>query len=117
METEAALSAFAALSQGTRLDVFRLLIRHEPHGLAAGELARLLSVAPNNLSAHLNVLTHANLVTSQRRSRSIIYRAQLDKLEMLSLFLLQDCCSGRPDIRAHVMGSVTRRLSARKKGR
>ena len=71
METEAALSAFAALSQGTRLDVFRLLIRHEPDGLAAGELARLLSVAPNTLTAHLTVLAYAHLVMSQRRSRSI----------------------------------------------
>jgi ArsR family transcriptional regulator, arsenate/arsenite/antimonite-responsive transcriptional repressor len=117
METELALSAFGALCQGTRLEVFRLLIRHDPDGLAAGELARLLSVAPNTLSAHLTVLTGAHLVTSQRRSRSIIYRARLDRLEMLLLFLLQDCCSGRPDIRADVMETVTRRLSARTKGR
>jgi ArsR family transcriptional regulator, arsenate/arsenite/antimonite-responsive transcriptional repressor len=117
METEAALSAFGALSQGTRLDVFRLLIRHEPHGLPAGELARLLSVAPNTLSAHLNVLTRASLVTSQRRSRSIIYRAQLDQLELLLLFLLQNCCRGRPDIRAYVIECVTRQLPAKTRGR
>jgi len=115
METEPALSAFGALCQGTRLEVFRLLIRHDPNGLAAGELARLLSVAPNTLSAHLTVLAGADLVTSQRRSRSIIYRARLDRLEMLLQFLLQDCC-GRPDIRARVMESVTRRVSARTKG-
>ena len=117
METEAALKAFGALSQDTRLEAFRLLIRHEPHGIAAGELARLLSVPPNTLSAHFNVLTRANLVTSERRSRSIIYRAQLGKLEMLLLFLLQDCCDGRTDIRAKVMESVTRQLSTKKRGR
>lgn len=116
METEAALSAFGALSQGTRLETFRLLVKHEPHGIAAGELARLLSVPQNTLSAHLNVLTRADLVTSKRQSRSIIYRAQLGKLEMLLLFLLQDCCNGRPDIRAAVMDSVTRQLSVRTRG-
>jgi ArsR family transcriptional regulator len=93
-----------------------LLIRYDPDGLAAGELARLLSVTPSLLSAHLTVLTRSHLVTSQRRSRSIIYRARLDRLEMLLQFLVQDCCSGRPDIRARVMESVTRRLSARTKG-
>jgi len=86
METDQALGAFAALSQDTRLEAFRLLIKHEPQGVAAGELARLLSVPQNTLSAHLNVLTHANLVTSERRSRSIIYRARLDRLEALCYF-------------------------------
>jgi ArsR family transcriptional regulator len=117
METNAALRAFGALSQGTRLETFCLLIKHEPEGVAAGELARLLSVPQNTLSAHLNVLTRANLVTSVRQSRSIIYRAQLDRLEELLLFLLRDCCSGRPDVRANVMESVTRQLSVKARGR
>lgn len=111
------LDAFGALAQGTRLEVFRLLIRHEPDGLAAGELARLLSVAQNTLSAHLNVLARANLVTSQRQSRSIIYHAQLDRLEMLLLFLLKDCCQERPDVRARLMESVVRQLPAKSRGR
>jgi ArsR family transcriptional regulator, arsenate/arsenite/antimonite-responsive transcriptional repressor len=117
METEAALSAFWALSQGTRFEAFRLLIRHEPDGLAAGELAKLLSVAPNNLSAHFNVLSRAELITTERRGRSIIYRARIDRLEMLLLFLLKDCCNERPDVRARVMKSVTRQLSAKARGR
>lgn len=117
METIDALNAFGALSQGTRLEVLRLLIAHEPHGLAAGELARLLAVAPNTLSAHLNVLTRAALVTSERRSRSIIYNVDLGKLEMLLLFLLQDCCNGRPDLRAQLIAGVTKRLSPKPRGR
>ena len=96
METVAALDAFGALSQGTRLQAFRLLVKHEPGGLAAGDLARLLSVPANTLSAHLNVLTQAHLVTSVRMSRSIFYRAQLSRIEELVLFLLEDCRGGRP---------------------
>ena len=68
METDSALHAFAALSQPTRLEAFRLLIEHEPNGLAAGDLARLLSVPQNTLSAHFNILTRASLVTSERRA-------------------------------------------------
>ena len=115
METTAALDALGALSQGTRLEAFRMLIRHEPEGLAAGELARLLSVPPNTLSAHLNVLTHARLVTSERRSRSIVYRARLSELEELVLFLLE-CSSERSDQRRQILKNVMRQLSVRPRG-
>ncbi len=115
METVAALDAFGALSQGTRLQAFRLLVKHEPEGLAAGDLARLLSVPANTLSAHLNVLTQAHLVTSVRVSRSIIYRAQLSRIEELVLFLLEDCRSG-PDLRSQVVKNVMRQLSVRPRG-
>ena len=116
MEVDTALCAFGALSQGTRLEAFRLLVKHEPDGIAAGELARLISVPQNTLSAHLNVLARAELVTTERRSRSIIYRAQLDRLEQLALFLLRDCCGARADIRAEVLACVTRQLSGKPKG-
>ncbi|MFT9197300.1 MAG: transcriptional regulator, partial [Gluconobacter oxydans] len=36
MDTESALAALSALSQSTRLEIFRLLVRHEPDGLPAG---------------------------------------------------------------------------------
>ena len=117
METVAALDAFGALSQGTRLQAFRLLVKHEPEGLAAGDLARLLSVAANTLSAHLNVLTRAHLVTSERISRSIIYRARLSKIEDLVLFLLEDCRTGRSNSRREVLENVMRQLPIRPKGR
>ena len=72
MENETAVLALAALAQSTRLDAFRWLVKHEPDGLAAGELARKLSVPQNTLSAHLAVLARAGLIKSERRSRSII---------------------------------------------
>ena len=98
MEAETAIPALAALAQTTRLETFRLLVRHEPEGLAAGEIASRLSVPANTMSAHLGVLSRAGLVTAERRSRSIIYRADLDRLSALVLFLLNDCCQGRADL-------------------
>ena len=75
METEHAILALAALAQSTRLEVFRLLARHEPDGLAAGDIARALAVPQNTMSSHLSILTRACLVSSERHSRSIVYRA------------------------------------------
>ena len=47
MELDTAIAAFSALTQPTRLDVFRILVRQEPEGLVAGEIARLLISTPN----------------------------------------------------------------------
>jgi ArsR family transcriptional regulator len=98
MDTESAIIALGGLAQGTRLDVFRLLVRHEPDGMAAGEIARRLDVPQNTMSAHLGILARASIVRSERHSRSIIYRANLDTLRDLTLFLASDCCGGRPDL-------------------
>lgn len=98
MEPEPAILALAALAQNTRLETFRLLVRHEPEGLAAGEIANRLAVPANTMSAHLGVLSRAGLINAERRSRSIIYRADLDRLGDLMLFLLKDCCQSRADL-------------------
>jgi ArsR family transcriptional regulator len=106
MENEQAVLALAALAQSTRLQAFRTLVRHEPDGLPAGELARLLEVPQNTLSAHLSVLSRADLVTSERQSRSIVYRANLSAFQGVALFLLQDCCGGRPELCASIVESL-----------
>jgi ArsR family transcriptional regulator, arsenate/arsenite/antimonite-responsive transcriptional repressor len=106
METEKAVLALAALSQATRMEAFRALVKHEPDGLAAGELARLLEVPQNTLSAHLSILTRARLVTSERQSRSIIYRANLEQLRDVAVYLLRDCCGGRPEVCGPVVDSL-----------
>jgi ArsR family transcriptional regulator len=117
MENEQAVLALAALAQPTRLRAFRLLVQHEPDGIAAGELARLLEVPQNTLSAHLSVLSRADLVTSERQSRSIVYRANLSAFQAVALFLLQDCCGGRPEICAPAIASLQPCCPAGKKER
>lgn len=88
------MAALGALAQSTRLDAFRSLVRHEPGGMAAGEIARQLNVPANTLSTHLTILARAGLVRAERQSRSIIYRADVDSLRALMLFLAKDCCAG-----------------------
>ncbi|MGO2132080.1 MAG: ArsR/SmtB family transcription factor [Halomonas sp.] len=72
METSQVIACFAALSQETRMEAFQLLVRQEPEGLPAGEIARQLDVPHNSMSAHLSMLSRAGLVLSRRQSRSII---------------------------------------------
>jgi DNA-binding transcriptional ArsR family regulator len=106
MENEQAVLALAALAQSTRLEAFRTLVKHEPDGIAAGDLARALEVPQNTLSAHLAILSRADLVRSERHSRSIVYRANLPAFQRIALFLLQDCCGGRPEICAPILESL-----------
>jgi ArsR family transcriptional regulator len=94
MDSEAAILALGALAQGTRLEVFRLLVRHEPRGLPAGEIARQLGVPHNTMSAHLGQLARCGLIRSVRQGRSIIYRADLAAIRRLVAFLLENCCGG-----------------------
>jgi ArsR family transcriptional regulator, arsenate/arsenite/antimonite-responsive transcriptional repressor len=117
MESEDAILALAALAQSTRLDVFRLLVKHEPDGLAAGDIARSLAVPQNTMSSHLSILARAGLVSAQRFSRSIIYRADLTRFQKTVLFLLRDCCGGRPEICAPLVESLTPCCSPLKKRR
>lgn len=107
MESNEATESLSALAQVTRLDVFRLLVRHEPDGMAAGDIARALDVPANTLSSHLAILVRADLIGSERRSRSIIYRANVAALRDLMLFLAKDCCGGRRDLCAPLIEQLS----------
>lgn len=98
METKPAVASLSALAHEVRLSTFRLLVQAGPDGLPAGEVARRLGVLPNTLSASLNVLSHAGLIASRRDGRSIIYTARFDSMRDLLAFLMEDCCSGSPEI-------------------
>jgi ArsR family transcriptional regulator len=75
-------------------------------GLAAGDIAKALSVPQNTMSSHLSILSRAGLVTAQRFSRSIVYRADLTRFQAVVLFMLKDCCDGRPEICAPVVKNL-----------
>jgi DNA-binding transcriptional ArsR family regulator len=106
MDATAAIAALSALAQPTRLEAFRRLVGGEPDGFAAGALAGMLDVPQNTLSAHLAVLVRAGLLSSERRGRSIVYRAELGQFRALALFLLRDCCAGRPDLCAPLIADL-----------
>lgn len=107
MDEKRAIVALAALAQPTRLETFRMLVRREPDGVPAGEIARLADIPQNTMSAHLAVLSRAGLVRGERHSRSIIYRAEVQAVRELVLFLLKDCCNGRSDLCAPLVEALS----------
>jgi DNA-binding transcriptional ArsR family regulator len=117
MESEQAILSLAALAQPTRLDVFRLLVKHEPDGLAAGDIAKTLAVPQNTMSSHLAILSRSGLVTAQRFSRSIVYRAELGAFRAVMLFMVRDCCEGRPEICAPLIEDLTPCCAPKVKGK
>lgn len=107
MEQEKAILGLAALAQSTRLEAFNLLVRSEPEGLPAGEVARILAVPQNTMSSHLAVLARAGLIDVERRSRQMVYRANIDTLRNLTLYLVRDCCGGRAELCAPLIAELT----------
>lgn len=108
MESDIAIRRLSALAQESRLAVFRLLVRAGREGVPAGEIARVLDVPPNTLSAQLNILANASLVVSRREGRSIIYGADYDRMSELLVYLMEDCCQGRPEVRAPLAEAVAK---------
>lgn len=102
MDERQALIAFGALSQETRLRILRMLVIAGPEGVAAGTIAERMEVSPSNVSFHLKELERAGLLAARRDSRSILYSAEYEALSGLIRFLMEDCCSGRPEICAPV---------------
>jgi ArsR family transcriptional regulator len=97
MNTSDAVNSLAALAQDTRLGIFRLLVRYAPEGLPAGAIARRLKLPGPTLSFHLNVLAAADLVAPHKKGRSISYSANLDNVNRLTDFLMENCCGGNGD--------------------
>jgi DNA-binding transcriptional ArsR family regulator len=97
--TEAhAISALAALAQPTRLAIFRLLIKHEPVGITAGVIAETIGAPHNSLSSHLAILVRAGLLRAARDGRTIVYRSDVEGMQSLLQFLVNDCCDGHPEL-------------------
>ncbi|HYS12396.1 MAG TPA: metalloregulator ArsR/SmtB family transcription factor [Burkholderiaceae bacterium] len=93
MKSTQVVTALAALAQTTRLAVFRLLVQQGPSGLAAGEIAEKLSIAPATLSFHLKELSHAGLVSTRQDGRFIFYAADFAAMNDLLGFLTENCCA------------------------
>ena len=115
MEQIDAVTALAALAQDNRLDVFRLLVEAGPEGLPAGEVAQVLSLAPNTLTFHFDRLRAAALVTVRREGRSMIYAARFETMNALLGYLTENCCGGAPAKCAPSTGCAPARAKKRKK--
>ena len=104
LRLENAIKGLSALAQDSRLEVFRLLVAAGEMGQAAGEIARRLEIPASTLSAQLLILSNAKLVKAKREGRSIIYSANFKTMRDLLIYLVADCCDGRAEICAPLVG-------------
>lgn len=94
MESAAVVQALAALAHPLRLEVFRALVVSGQSGLTPGVIQEALGVPPATLSFHLKELANSGLVTQERASRNLIYRAEYDNMNELLGYLTDNCCQG-----------------------
>jgi DNA-binding transcriptional ArsR family regulator len=94
MDEQEVVRSLAALAQPIRLKVFRALVVTGQAGLTPSAMAEGLGIAQNSLSFHLKELAHAGLVTQERASRNIIYRAAYERMNALLGYLTENCCEG-----------------------
>lgn len=106
MDTNQAIDAFAALSQPTRIEALRILIKTGADGMLAGDLGDLMEVRQNTMSANLSVLLNAGLVRNEREGRSIRYFADFEGLRGVLAFLMEDCCGGKPELCQPILNEI-----------
>lgn len=111
MEQYEVIGALSALAQPTRLTAFRLIVRHGPDGLPAGEIARQLEVPQNTMSTHLAQLARSGLVLAERQGRTVAYRADMERMRGVIEYLVNDCCGGRPELCDPLINDITTHCS------
>lgn len=98
MNESQVLDALAALAEPTRLRMFRHLVRSGDDGAPAGEIGAAVGSSSSRSSFHLSTLARAGLISSEKRSRQVIYRADFAAAAGLLGYLVQDCCAGHPEV-------------------
>jgi DNA-binding transcriptional ArsR family regulator len=94
MEEKDVIAALTALAQPARLQVFRALVAVGEAGLTPGTMADALGLPAATLSFHLKELCSAGLITQERASRNLIYRAAYPRMNALLAYLTENCCRG-----------------------
>ncbi|MFY9510156.1 MAG: metalloregulator ArsR/SmtB family transcription factor [Rubrivivax sp.] len=96
MEETEIVTSLGALAHPLRLKVFRALVVNGRAGLTPGVIQEAVNIPASTLSFHLKELVSAGLVTVERSSRSLIYRAAYDRMNAVLAFLTANCCGGDP---------------------
>jgi ArsR family transcriptional regulator, arsenate/arsenite/antimonite-responsive transcriptional repressor len=94
MDEYKVIKALGALAHPVRLKVFRALVVTGPSGLTPGTMLEGLGIPATTLSFHLRELVSAGLVSVERSSRMLIYRAAYDHMKLVLDYLTENCCQG-----------------------
>ncbi len=93
MIIEKAASQLEALGNPTRLNIYRMLVRAGRNGIAVGQLQERIGIPGSTLSHHLKRLIEAGLASQERRTTTLICRADYPTMRALICFLVDECCA------------------------
>ncbi|MCG8546074.1 MAG: ArsR family transcriptional regulator [Alphaproteobacteria bacterium] len=93
MDLDQTAACLEALGNSTRLDIYRLLVRAGPEGLAVGAVQQRTMIPRSTLSHHLHRLISVGLVTQQRQGTTLICCANYDVMNAVMGFLAAECCA------------------------
>lgn len=93
MIIEKAASQLEALGNPTRLNIYRFLVRAGRNGIAVGQLQERVGIPASTLSHHLKRLVEAGLASQERRTTTLICRADYSTMRSLIGFLVDECCA------------------------
>jgi DNA-binding transcriptional ArsR family regulator len=94
MDESQVITSLAALAHPIRLRIFRALVVSGAPGLTPGVMQEGLAIPATTLSFHLKELANAGLVTAERASRNLVYRAAYEQMNGLLGYLTENCCQG-----------------------
>lgn len=94
MDLNHAARCLDKLGNPVRLEIFRLLVRAGPEGLAVGEIQEHLEIPASTLSHHVSHLVNAGLLHQERDSRILRCTPNYQLMEDLVRFLTKECCLG-----------------------
>jgi DNA-binding transcriptional ArsR family regulator len=94
MTEDQVIRALAALAHPVRLKAFRALVVSGSSGLTPGVMQEGLGIPATTLSFHLKELSTAGLVSAEKASRYLVYRAAYDQMNGLLGYLTENCCAG-----------------------
>ncbi len=98
MEHMHAARCLEKLGNPTRLEIFHLLVRAGPAGLAVGEIQDHLDIPGSTLSHHISHLVNAGLVQQEREGRVLRCRPNFNLMNQVIRFLTEECCAGVSEV-------------------
>jgi ArsR family transcriptional regulator len=93
LHIEEAAQGFAAIGSEARLAVVLALVRAGRAGLTVGDIQARTGMAASTLAHHLRFLAAGGLIAQEKAGRSVINRADFDRLKDLAGFILSQCCA------------------------
>lgn len=93
MQHDDAVTKLAELGHGTRLAIYRLLVKAGSQGLMVSEIQQQLQVPNSTLSHHISKLIAAGLMSQSREGRILRCHANYSALSKLMAYLSEECCA------------------------